>query len=284
MQKVSDAPDDFKLSKEDRLAAIAVAFFSFVILLIVVVVRIPRSDLGEWVKVLGSVGQLVFSLVGLIAAGWWWLHRGSVYPRLKITQSIDLLPATGNEISLYVMAHLENVGEVPVVLTKWCLWATDMLPLPSAIDELLNTKPDRACRDYRLPWVAAAGSEFEMLMPHSPRVFPGESQDIGALLRVPVEVQWLRVYSYLPREGPSSEGGTRGWTTITLVNLAKEIQMEKERGADRGTEVYEPPGGHGRPPGSDLPYDPPSRDRDFERRDLPYDPPQRPDPNPPSRK
>jgi hypothetical protein len=226
----NEPSDDFKLSKEDRLAATAVAFLSVVILLIVVVVRIPRSDLGDWAEALGNLGQFILSLLGAVAAVWWWRHRGSAFPRLKVTQSIEVLPGAGSYISLYVTAHLENVGEVPVALTKWYLWASDMLPFPSAIDGLLNAEPDRACRDFRLPWIAAAGTEFEIPVPEAPRVFPGESQDIGALLRVPADAQLLRVYSYLPREGPLGEGGTRGWTTITLVNLTKgDINGERAR-------------------------------------------------------
>jgi hypothetical protein len=220
----SNSPDDFRLSKDERQAAIAVAFMSVVILFTVIVARLPRADLGHWAEALKNFGQFIISMLGSVAAIWWWMHKGSSSPRLKVTQSVDILPSTDAYIPIYVTAHLENVGEVPVDLNKWCLWATNMLPFPSAVDSLLNAEPDRACRDYRLPWIGSAGAEFEMPAKDAPRVRPGESQDIGALLRLPADAQFIRIYSFLPHESLSAKDGSRGWTSITIVNLAKEIR------------------------------------------------------------
>ena len=176
MDNQAGPSDELRLSREERIAAIAVPLTAAIALLVVAAVRMPRSDLGDWASALGDIGTFIVSLLGAAAAVWWWKHRGSASPRLKVTQSVNILPSTGSYIPLYITAHLENVGEVPVVLTKWCLWATDMLPLPPTIDGLLNADPDRSCRDYRLPWKAAAGAEFEMPEQEAPRVRPGETQ------------------------------------------------------------------------------------------------------------
>jgi len=251
-----------------------------IVLLIIVVVRMPRSDLGDWAEALGNIGTLIVSLLGSSAAVWWWKHRGSASPRLKVTQSVSILPSTGGYIPIYITAHLENVGEVPVMLTKWCLWATDMLPLPPAIDSLLATNPDRACRDFRLPWKLASGAEFDIPEQDAPHVRPGETQDIGALLRVPSEAQFVRIYSFLPDKSITSEGSSsRGWTSICLINLRKENQSMELEPRERNHEGFGWPGDD--LPTPSLPYDPPPRDPnpDFDRT-LPYDPPQRPEPTP----
>lgn len=216
MPEPNHQPDDLRSPKEERIAALSVAFTAVAVLLTVVVLRMPRTDLGSWLEALANVGTFILSLLGAVAAVWWWRHRGSASPRLKVTHSVDILPSTGSYIPLYVMAHLENVGEVPVILTKWCLWASDMLPLPQEVDGLLNVGPDWACRDFRLPWKAAAGAEFNMPTEDAPEVLPGETQDLGALLRVPTDASFIRIYSHLPHE---SLAGSRGWTTINIVKL-----------------------------------------------------------------
>jgi hypothetical protein len=220
MTDPSNRPDDLQSPKEERIAALSVAGTALAVLLTVVVLRMPRTSLVSWLEALANVGTFVLSLLGAVAAAWWWRHRGSALPRLKVTHSVDILPSTGSYIPLYVTAHLENVGEVPVTLTKWCLWASDMLPLPHEIDGLLNADPDRACRDFRLPWKVAAGAEFNVPTQDAPEVLPGETQDIGALLRVPANSGFVRIYSHLPHE---SLAGTRGWTNINIVRLKQEV-------------------------------------------------------------
>jgi hypothetical protein len=179
----------------------------------------PWSDLGKCLEALANFSTFAVSLLGSLVAAWWWRHRGSSLPRLKVNQSVVILPPESNYTSLYVTAHLENVGEVPIKLTKWCLWATKMLPLPQDIDTLLDTDPSRACRDYRLPWEAAAGNEFDIPKKDAPEIFPGETQDIAALLRVPSDIHLVRIYSHLPHESLAAD---RGWASITIVNMKEE--------------------------------------------------------------
>jgi len=224
VENSTNSPSDLRLSKDERQSVIALAILSIVVLLTVVALRMPRSDLGHWAEVLKNLGQFTVSMLGSAAAIWWWWLKGSASPRLKVTQSVDILPSANGYIPIYVTAHLENVGEVPLELNKWCLWATNMLPFPSDVDRLLNSEPDRACRDYRLPWRACAGAEFEISTKDAPRVRPGESQDIGALLRVPAGGTFVRIYSFLPHNSLSAEERSRGWVSITIVNLGKEGQ------------------------------------------------------------
>jgi hypothetical protein len=213
---------EWQLSREERFAALSLALTAAAALLAVLVFRIPRSDFGHWVEALAAVGTLTISLLAYGAAVWWWLHRASGSPRLRLTQSIDILPTQGDATTLYITAHLENVGEVPIILTKWRLWATGVHPLPQAIDSTLDKNPERACRDFRQPWEAAAGQEFVIPDEEAPHVLPGETQDLGAILRVSSAAQVVRIYSHFPHESLARQGKSRGWSNTTLIRL-KEL-------------------------------------------------------------
>jgi hypothetical protein len=180
-------PAEIRLSREQQAAAVRLASGVAGILLIVVVVRIPRSDLGDWAEALGSLGTFILSLLGSAAAIWWWRHRGSAHPRLRVAQSFNVLPPSNGNVDIYTTVHLTNVGEVPVVLTTWRLWACQMAPLPQGVQEMLSQDPDHACRDFKLPWLPMAGTEFEIALNDAPKIRAGEAQDLGALLRVPAD-------------------------------------------------------------------------------------------------
>lgn len=220
MNKSSEPPrEEHWLSKKDRQRGVVALFgVASLVLATVVVVRLPRDDLATWSSIAGGLGTLLVSVLGLIGAFWWWRQKASSRPRLKVTQSVSILPQVDSYIPLYVTAHLENVGEIPITLTKWCLWASELLPFPTEVVEFLDTKPNLACRDFHLPWRAAAGSEFEIPPGDAPRVFPGETQDIGALLRIRIDATWVRIYSFIPRDSRLQDMG-RGWTSICILNV-----------------------------------------------------------------
>lgn len=182
--------------------------------------RASGCDLRLLAEFLGNIGSFAVPIVGGAAALWWWRQRGSGIPRLKIEQQFTELTSSNDGHVLYVRADLQNVGEVPLTINKWCLWVTRLVPVPEGISQCLAGAPSRVCRDFRLPWEAVAGEEFEMRGEDAPFIAPGETQDLGALLLIPSGITAVRVYSFIPhsiqRHGKRI---ARGWTNITVVRL-----------------------------------------------------------------
>lgn len=212
-------PPAFRLTRDHRVALLILFSASICLLLTVFMTRIPSDDLGDWSEAFGNVGTFIVSLLVAIAAFWWWRLQGSGFPRLRVTQSVRIVASNSVHTTLYVSAHLENVGQVSVILSKWCLWAVDVSSFPEGVENQLECQPARACQDYRLPWKASAGAEFDLPEPHGPQIRPGELQDLGAFVRLPVTARLIRVYSYFPHASLGSGNFGHGWTSITIVEL-----------------------------------------------------------------
>jgi hypothetical protein len=221
------------LTDQEWRSAIALALLLVLAGVVILLLRLPRQELVTWFDALGNLGTFMLSMVAAAAALWWWHRRGAPQPRLRVNQSVtairDGLPAY---TLLYVRARLENVGEIPIQLDKWCLWATRFLPLQEHVSGPLQEAPSHACRDYGLKWKALAGSEFEIESLHAPRIRPGEEQELAAILALPKDVYFIRLYSFFPHRLLNQlRTENRGWTKTAIVDLHQTGVVEEQTDA-----------------------------------------------------
>ena len=215
--------EDSDLGRDEKISAAAIIIVLLSVLLIIVVRKTSSRDLVAALAALGNIGLFGISLMGACASVWWWSQRRPRNPRVKVEQTVRVLPFEDGRKLLYVSARLHNVGELPIVVEKWCLWATQVQPFHEAVMSQVSGNGGNACRDFQMPWPRLAGAEFEMASGVAARIFPGEDQQLCAMLLIESQAQVVRLYSFFPHKdlnlGPTEN---RGWQNITLINLTTQ--------------------------------------------------------------
>jgi hypothetical protein len=218
---------DAQLRESELIPALIFAALVVAILFSGLVLALSGSDLVQWLDALGNLGTFLLAVATVTATTIWWLKQGVRWPRVDVSQTVSLVADTATASIVYVSVVVRNVGSIPVTLGRWCLWAVPVDPLPEAVGAALD-ESDGACLDFKLDLEACSGSEFDLVS--EPNIFPGESQQLGAFLRIPRSVKRSRIYSFVPhyRLGSTSEN-PRGWTHYVLFPAQEESHGQVAR-------------------------------------------------------
>lgn len=214
----------------------------------------------DWLEkvaaIAGGFGTLLLSVIAMIVGGWWFRKRASLQPRLCLQQEVVRLPGPPRTRVLQVLARIENVGEIPVTLNEWRLWAIPLDPLPPQVIAALRKSKGHTCVEQNLQWESCAGGE----MPVDVRVRPGEVQEVVGTMLVSDTPSAVRIFSCLPHADINlHRGEDRVWTCYTLVRFndrpdpsSPPIERPKPWAPEHRDEPYRRPGPQ--KPGADEPY------------------------------
>lgn len=247
-----------------KLAAIALLPGLLLVILIIWIVCSTLNEAAQIANVVGGIGTLLLSFLGAIAGLWWFFRRQPLVPKLNIEQEVTVLPGPNETHLLQVFARLENVGELPVTITAWRIWACPLDPLPKSVEEVLLK--NSACVDRELQWESCAGRKIERHCFDEIRVRAGEIQEtIASVLVRDRDVRTVRIHSFFPHpELNTVADEDRGWTRYSIVTLqGEETMSENQRrpqddslksGFRDGEENYREPTPRHREPATDETY------------------------------
>ncbi|HXO42424.1 MAG TPA: hypothetical protein VN999_13305 [Thermoanaerobaculia bacterium] len=182
----------------------------------------PLREFAEVGEGFGGIGTFIVSLTAAGAAFWWFRRRASIFPKAIITQDIILALRLENKNLLEVCATIRNVGDIPISLDEWRLWASPIEPMPASLSTMISNGKD-AFTDSQIEWPACAGER--MRLPDI-RIRSGETQQVLGFLVISSEVTVARIYSFFPNSAFNICGQEdRGWTNYTIINLG-ELRMQ----------------------------------------------------------
>lgn len=172
-------------------------------------------------ETIAGFSAFLFTLLGYISAAWWWWHRDPRRPRVNLAKQVSVFPLEGGEHVLEVILSVQNVGEVPVVISEWELYAFQVWPPQKGrIEALKGTDGHMLQRDDLSDEEAEAGKAFTTLAHLAERVRPGEIQEFAASMLIPRGVDAVRLEAQIPHELLRyTEKETRAWTKFTMVDL-----------------------------------------------------------------
>jgi hypothetical protein len=87
-----------------------------------------RSSVKDWTSSL----QSVFTIIAIIAGGWWFLQQGLAKPRIRLEHTVTCRPLSGEPDVwlLTVDVRVSNTGSVDVHLSKGTLLIGQINPVP----------------------------------------------------------------------------------------------------------------------------------------------------------
>jgi hypothetical protein len=136
----------------------------------------------------------LLSLLAAAAGLWWFKKRDPLRPRVNVEQEVrPLLGPPGSRL-LQVVARLTNVGEIPVQVREWRLWACPLDPLPVGVRRAVSVGDVRV--ENELEWESCAGGEIGADKFGEVRIRPGETQEVVATMSIRDDISAVRIYSF----------------------------------------------------------------------------------------
>lgn len=176
---------------------------------------------------LGEFAESFFTVLGIIAAGWWaWHHytiRRERYPRAAVSHSTHSTQLSDGRSILRVVAKLTNIGNVVVRLRYARTFVQKFVPVPSEIEQLVATDaPEHQMdADCELPWPLIGQMREWNIEARTGEVEPGESEVFCSDFVVPADVQKVLIYSFVSNS-TKAIGAEIGWSENIVVSLKTE--------------------------------------------------------------
>lgn len=176
---------------------------------------------------LGEFTESFFTVLGIIAAGWWaWHHytiRRERYPRAMVSHSTHCTQLTDGRSVVRVAAKLTNIGSVVIKLRYARTFVQQFVPVPSEIETLLTAQSPEAAmgNDCELPWPLIGEMREWKIEAETGEVEPGESEVFWSDFVIPAEVRKILVYSFVSNSAKAS-GAEIGWSENIVVPIETE--------------------------------------------------------------
>lgn len=202
---------------EQKIGALALVVLALVA---VVILGIPKNNLAQWAHIGDILGGFAIPAFGALAAGWWFLRRDPLRPRLNISHDVQLIREFDQGLLLAVFGDFTNIGETMIEIGQWSLGVSTLVPCPDYLmDELMV---HRVCADSHVNWEATVRKDLAESELGKPRIRPGESQRLVAFALVPSGAEVLRLYSAVPHPKlRMSSSENRAWEGKSIVVLQK---------------------------------------------------------------
>ena len=130
--------------------------------------------------------QSLVTVLGILAAAWWFFTQGSVAPHGNLTESVQTLEIHEKWQLVRLSITLKNVGLVPISLDKGQAYIARVLPLEPAIQKQIDAGDDPVNSDtHTIHWPRIGNSyKFDL----SSEVWPGESETYDFDFVIPADL------------------------------------------------------------------------------------------------
>ena len=158
---------------------------------------LPKSEpsrLGTW-KDVTAVIQSIATVLGILAAGWWFFNQGTLAPHADLSQSVQTLDIHPNWRLVRLSVTLKNVGAVPVSLKSGRVYIARVLPLEDAIRKRIDSGYTPIDADtQQVPW-PSIGKPYQIEL--DSEIWPGESESYNFDFMIPTDLCEVMLYSEL---------------------------------------------------------------------------------------
>jgi hypothetical protein len=155
--------------------------------------------------------QSALTIVGIIAAAWWFLFRAESAPKLTLEHAPAHYKLTEDWVWVYVAVEVTNLGERPVRLSSERVWLQKVLPVDPSIQAKFARDEPVINADGDVDW-PLIGQPF--LGRSDVELYPQESHSISYEFLIPSYVTVVRIYSFYQKQGSE-----RGWQHSSLYDI-----------------------------------------------------------------
>lgn len=190
---------------------------------------IELNRIHDIAETVAGFSAFLFTLLGYISAAWWWWHRDPRRPRVNVAKQVSVFPLNGGEHILEVILSVHNVGEVPLVVSEWEIYAFRVWPPQDGkIEALRGADGFTLRREDFLEEEAEAGKPFKKIAHLAERVRPGETQEFAASMLIPKGVDAVRLEAQIPHDLLShTVSEDRAWMKFTIVDLRSGTRSDR---------------------------------------------------------
>lgn len=227
---LQEAGDDFgprlDLTTYERHSAISVlatAFLVFTGWQIHRVFTAGATDLTRYHEIAETIAAwatVLFTVAGYVAAAWWWRHRDPRRPRVNVRDEVRVFSLETGEYLVHVVLSVCNVGEVPVHIPEWGVFAVQIWPPPEDLLTSLRKAEGHVLRREDVDCHALSGRTFSQTEHAAERVRPGESQELVTSMLIPADARAVRLEVHVPHEALRMHPGEkRAWNKYSVIEL-----------------------------------------------------------------
>lgn len=173
-------------------------------------------------EIIVGVIRDIFTIVAIIAAGYWFCKQGLWSPSANVSHYITHRKLNDDNTYIHVKVMVTNIGKAPIELTddNNSIWLQQILPIDNSNVEI-SVKGNKY-NMYTINWPKIKETEVYHPKPKH-TIYPGENDKLFYDFIIPSKVKTIRVYSYYKNNCDPNFG----WSEATIYDLAESAGVEK---------------------------------------------------------
>jgi hypothetical protein len=173
---------------------------------------------------LADVLSIVITASAAVGGAIWAIYklrkRRAHWPKANVSQEVQAVRLTDDEICIHTCARIQNIGDVMISICSAKNIAYQIRPLPASIQAGLKGQEvkfyDELNKEINWPELDIKEVTWK---PHDFEVEPGEADTVHFDLIIPSDIEVIQIYTYF--QNVKKRGRDRGWPTERFYDVPK---------------------------------------------------------------